>query len=100
MAPRFADPVFRLAFARIVTHYVRHNGWIDGGSLLPGTDALATIPGVLVNGRYDLQAPLANAWLLVQRWPRAELIVIDEAGHTPEAQVTAALVRATDRFAG
>ena len=99
MAPRFTDPDYRLAFARIVTHYVRHNGWIDGGSLLPGTDALAGSPGVLVHGRYDLQAPLANAWLLAQRWPRADLVVINEAGHTPEAQVTAALIAASDRFA-
>ncbi len=34
LAPRFADPGFRMAFARIVTHYVRHDAWIEDGSLI------------------------------------------------------------------
>ena len=34
LAPRFTDPAFALAFARIVTHYVRHNAWLEDGVLL------------------------------------------------------------------
>lgn len=52
---RFRDPAYAMAFARIVTHYVRHNAWLEDGIVLRGTDALADIPGILVNGRFDFK---------------------------------------------
>lgn len=100
LAPRFTDPAFAYGFARLVTHYARHNAWLEDGALIRGADALAEIPGVLINGRFDLQAPLANAWTLHRAWPRAKLVVIDDAGHAASAPAIAAeLVRATDGFA-
>lgn len=100
LSERFKDSRFALAFARIVTHYVHHNAWLEDESLLRGAGALADIPGVLVNGRYDLQAPLANAWELRRAWPRAELVVVDNAGHSgSNPDITQELIRATNRFA-
>lgn len=80
LARRFADPSYAMAFARLVTHYVRHDAWIEDGSLLRDAAALADIPGILVNGRFDFQAPIANAWVLKRVWPRAELVIVDDAG--------------------
>jgi hypothetical protein len=40
-----------MAFARIVTHYVRHNAWLEDGSLLRDAGAIADISGIMVNGR-------------------------------------------------
>ncbi len=100
LSPRFTDPAFAMAFARLVTHYVRHNAWLEDGSLLRGADALAGIPGILVNGRFDLQAPIAWAWDLHRVWPRAELVVVDNAGHAADNPgITQELVRSTDQFA-
>ena len=99
LSPRFRDSRFALAFARLVTHYVRHNAWLADGSLLRGADALAEIPGTLVNGRFDFQAPIANAWELNRAWPRAELVIVDDAGHSADAAISEQLVRATDRYA-
>jgi proline iminopeptidase len=100
LAPRFTDPPYALAFARIVTHYMSHYAWLEDGTLLRGATALADIPGVLVNGRFDVQAPLANAWELHRVWPRAELVIVDNAGHVPNSPgITHELIRATDRFA-
>ncbi|HEX2712967.1 MAG TPA: prolyl aminopeptidase, partial [Candidatus Acidoferrales bacterium] len=62
LAPRFTDPVYAMAFARLVTHYVRHDAWLEDGSLLRGADSLAIIPGIMVQGRLDFQAPIAWAW--------------------------------------
>jgi proline iminopeptidase len=99
LASRFEDARFRLAFARLVTHYVRHDFWLEDGSLLEGAGALAGIPGILINGRFDFQAPLANAWALKRAWPEAELRVVDQAGHAASNErIAAELVRATDRF--
>jgi proline iminopeptidase len=100
LAERFTDPAYALAFARIVTHYISHNAWLDEGSLLRGASALAGIPGILVNGRFDFQAPIGNAWELKRAWPRAELVIVDNAGHAPnQPAITQEIVRATDRFA-
>jgi proline iminopeptidase len=101
LAKRFTDPRYALAFARIVTHYISHNAWLDDGVLLRGAAALADIPGILVNGRFDFQAPIGNASALKGVWPRADLWIVDDAGHSADNQsITSALVRAIDRFAG
>ncbi len=99
LAQRFTDPDYALAFARLVTHYVRHNAWLEDGVLLRGAGALADIAGILVNGRFDFQAPLANAWELKRVWPRAELVVVPDAGHGGNENLDRELARATDRFA-
>ena len=81
-----------------MTHYVRHNAWLEDEVLLRGADALAAIPGVLVNGRFDFQAPIENAYELRRAWPHAELVVVDEAGHVPTGEIAREIARATDRF--
>jgi proline iminopeptidase len=62
--PRYDDPVFRLCFARLVTHYWRHAAWLEDGALLRDVDKLTGIPGVLIHGRRDLSAPLDIPWML------------------------------------
>ncbi len=97
---RYEDPAFALGFARLVTHYVRHDDFLEDGALIRHADRLDGIPGVLVNGRYDLQAPLGNAWTLARAWPDAELVVVDGEGHAGDAPgISSELIRATDRFA-
>ena len=100
LAPRFRDPSFAMAFARLVTHYVRHDGWLGDGRVLRDVEKLAEIPGVLVNGQLDVQAPLETAQKLHSLWPRSELVVVNDAGHAAShSGITAELIRATDRFA-
>jgi len=99
LADRFTDPGFALAYARIVTHYVGHNAWLEDQNLLAGAAVLADVPGTMVNGRFDFQAPLANAWELHRAWARAELVIVDDAGHAPsDPRLTRELVLAGDRF--
>jgi proline iminopeptidase len=97
---RYEDPAFALAFARLVTHYVRHHAWIQDGSLLRDAGVLAHIPSVLVNGRFDFQSPIGTAWDLHRAWPRSELVIVDDAGHDSSHHgIIRGLVQATDRFA-
>ena len=94
------DPARMLSRGRIVTHYFRHAAWLEEGALLAGAGALAGIPGVLVQGRLDLQGPLVTAWELAKAWPGAELVVVDGAGHSSgDAGMTEAIVAALDGFA-
>ena len=99
-SPRYDDPAFRMCFARLVTHYWRHAGWLEDGQLVRGARRLAGIPGVLVHGRMDISSPPDTAWELARAWPDAELVLIDGAGHgTSDAGMAEAVVAATDRFA-
>jgi proline iminopeptidase len=97
---RYEDPAFALAFARLVTHYVRHDLWLEDGALIREAGALRGIPGVIVNGRFDLQSPLGAAWAIHRAWPSSDLVVVENAGHAASHPgITGELVRATDRFA-
>lgn len=97
---RYDDPVFRMAFARLVTHYFSNHGFLEDGALLRGASKLAGIPGVLAHGRLDLGSPLDSAWLLSRAWPDAELFVVDDAGHSVgNPGMADVLVAATDKFA-
>jgi proline iminopeptidase len=81
MASPYLDPDFALAFARLVTHYVSHDAFLEDGVLLRNADLLSDIPAILVNGRFDLQAPVGNAWELYRVWPSATLVIVEDAGH-------------------
>jgi len=99
--PRYADPRFRMAFARIVTHYFRHNAWLEDGQLLRDAGRLSRIPGVLIHGRLDISSPLSTAWELAQAWPGSELVIVERSGHScAEPGMAEAIVAATDGFAG
>ena len=89
-----------MAFARIVTHYVHNYAWLEDRVLLRDAGALADIPGIMVNGRFDLQAPIGWAYDLKRVWPRAKLVIVNDAGHdASNASITGELIRATDQFA-
>jgi proline iminopeptidase len=100
MSGRWQDPAFQLARARIVTHYFRNAAWLSDGQLLREAGSLAGIPGIIINGRLDVQAPLRTAWELAHAWPHAELVIVEGAGHsTSDRGMNQAIVAATDRFA-
>ena len=61
---------------------------------------LAGIPGVIVQGRYDVCTPVKTAWDLHRAWPQAAFHLVDDAGHAfREPGILDRLVRATDAFA-
>lgn len=96
-----ADVASAVAFARIENHFFSHGGWFEDGQLIADAGKLAEIPGVIVQGRYDVCTPARSAWDLHRTWPEATLEMIGDAGHaSSEPGIVDALVRATDRFAG
>jgi proline iminopeptidase len=100
LVERFSEPAYALAFARIENHYFRHGGWFTEGQLLANADRLTEIPGVIVQGRYDVATPAITAWDLHRAWPQADLRIVPAAGHAQtEPGISAELVAATDRFA-
>ena len=95
-----ADVDAAVAFARIENHYFTNAGWMEDGQLIrEAREKLAGIPGVIVQGRYDVCTPAVTAWDLHRAWPEAEFEMIGDAGHaSSEPGIVDALVRATERF--
>ncbi|WP_458689345.1 prolyl aminopeptidase [Nocardia tengchongensis] len=94
-----ADPRFALAFARIENHYFVNHGFLEEGQLLRDIDRIAHIPGVIVQGRYDVVCPATSAWDLHRVWPGSELHLVADAGHAAlEPGITHHLVEATDKY--
>jgi proline iminopeptidase len=68
--------------------------------LLDDVGRIRHIPGVIVQGRYDVVCPARSAWDLHKAWPESDLHIVADAGHSAfEVGITSELVNATDRFA-
>jgi len=62
-------------------HYIQNQFFLKPNQLLDGMAALANIPGVIIQGRYDLLCPPRAAYEVAERWQGCELIFVDTAGH-------------------
>jgi len=93
---------FALAFARIESHYFVNGGFFEEeGQLLRDAHRLHGIPGTIVQGRYDVVCPMQSALDLKKVWPEADLVICPASGHSAfEPEITAALVQATNAYAG
>jgi proline iminopeptidase len=96
----FANPHIALSLARIECHYFVNRAFLRPDQLLQEVSKLTGIPGVIVQGRYDLICPMTSAWELHKAWKGSELIVVPDAGHSAtEPGLRNALIETTDRFA-
>lgn len=101
LVSRFAGDRFADAFARIECHYFINKGFLrSDNQLIEDAHRIRHIPGVIVQGRYDVVCPLRSAWDLHRAWPEAQLQIVDDAGHAAsEPGILSKLVEATNRFA-
>ena len=75
------------------------NTWLPEGSLLRGIDRIRSIPGIIVQGRYDMICPVVSAIDLHMAWPEAELTIVPDGGHSSlESGICSALVHATEQI--
>lgn len=97
----FGDPAKAVPFARICAKFFLENFFLEESELLRNVDALAGIPGIIVQGRHDICTPPGAAWALKKAWPEADLWIVPDAGHSAgEPGIVDGLVRATDKLAG
>lgn len=74
----------RLAFVRICSHYFANDAFLQDG--------------VLIHGRNDLGGGACTAWELARAWPGAELVIIEDSGHTGSTTMTSQMHAAADRL--
>jgi proline iminopeptidase len=90
-----------LGLARMEAHHFRHDIFLPENALLANVGRLRGIPGVIVQGRYDIVCPIVSAHELVAAWPEVDYQIIADAGHSAwEPGISAALVAACERFKG
>jgi len=63
-------------------HYFQHDCFLKPDQLLNQAGKLAGIPGLIVQGRYDLLCPPATAHAFNAVWPGSEIRFVEGAGHS------------------
>jgi proline iminopeptidase len=95
----FSDTHVALSLARIEAHYFINDSFLKDNQILNDMDKLKEIPGIIVQGRYDMICPMESAWQLHNAWPMSELSIIPDAGHAASEEGTVdALIRATQQM--
>ena len=95
----FSSDALAYALARIETHYFVNDLFMGEDALLKNIDRIRDIPGVIIQGRYDMVCPITTANALHRAWPEAEYVVVPDAGHSAmEPGIRAALIRASERL--
>ncbi|NOJ38141.1 prolyl aminopeptidase [Bradyrhizobium australiense] len=63
-------------------HYFANDCFMKPDQLMAEAARLAGIPGIIVQGRYDLLCPPATSHALAAVWQEAEVRLVEGAGHT------------------
>ncbi len=94
------DANYARAFARLEAHYFVNQGFLEADDqIMRDIGKIRQIPGVIVQGRYDMVCPPRAAWRLHQAWPASDLQIVADAGHAlSESGISAALLQAVERF--
>jgi proline iminopeptidase len=97
---KFGQDDYAIAFARIECHYFVNAGFFErDDQLIADVGRIRHVPGVIVQGRYDVVTPMRTAWDLLAAWPEADFRLVADAGHADtEPGITREIVGATDRF--
>ncbi len=80
-------------------HYVSRNCFLEPDQLIRDAHRLNGIPGIIIQGRYDLLCPPQAAAALARAWGNGTLRIVSEAGHAASEQaLRAALIAAIDEM--
>ncbi|MBM7484784.1 proline iminopeptidase [Bradyrhizobium sp. USDA 3686] len=63
-------------------HYFVQDSFMTENELLRNAGKLDGIPGIIVQGRYDLLCPPETSQALAKVWPSSEIRIVEEAGHS------------------
>jgi proline iminopeptidase len=95
----FASDRVALGLARIEAHYFVNDIFLPDNWLLDNVSRLRGVPGIVVQGRYDIVCPAVSADDLRQAWPQARYEFVADAGHSAfEPGIRSRLIAATEEF--
>jgi proline iminopeptidase len=90
-----------LAFTRIECHYMVNNLFLpEDNYILNNIAKIAEIPCWIAQGRYDIICPVVTAYDLSRAYPKAELHIVPDAGHSiAEPGIVDSLIRGMEKLA-
>jgi proline iminopeptidase len=95
----FGDDRLALGLARIEAHFFSRYLFIGEGDLIARIRGIQSVPGIIVQGRYDMVCPIRSADRLARAWPEANYVIVPDAGHSAmEPGIREQLVLATERM--
>ena len=94
---RKEDKTQARALARLETHFFTNHVFGETNTLLNHVHTLKKIPGVIIQGRYDIICPIRTAYRLRKAWPEADFIVVPDGGHSAlDPSIRNRLIQATN----
>ena len=89
-----------LSMARISCHMFMHDPWLGAAQNVWSARSFEGLPGIIVQGQFDMVTPAHTAWRVHQAWHGSQLRIVHEAGHaTSDPALGQALVCALDDMA-
>src|SRR6516162_8938939 len=93
----FGEDRLALGLARIEAHFFSGHLFTGDRDLICRVGQIRHIPGIIVQGRYDMVCPIRSADELAGAWPEAEYVIVPNAGHSAmEPGIREQLVLATE----
>jgi len=95
----FGEDRLALGLARIEAHFFSRHLFTGQGDLIARIGQIRRLPGIIVQGRYDMVCPIRSADELAQAWPKAKYVIVPDAGHSAmEPGIREQLVLATEQM--
>jgi proline iminopeptidase len=93
----FGEDRLALGLARIEAHFFSRHLFDGECDLIARINRIRHLPGVIVQGRYDMVCPVRSADELARAWPEAKYVIVPDAGHSAmEPGIREQLVLATE----
>lgn len=95
----FGEDRLALGLARIEAHFFSRHLFTGEGDLIARIGQIRRLPGIIVQGRYDMVCPIRSADELARAWPEAKYVIVPDAGHSAmEPGIREQLVLATEQM--
>jgi proline iminopeptidase len=95
----FGEERLALGLARIEAHFFHNYLFVGERDLIARVSHIRHLPGIIVQGRYDMVCPIGSADELARAWPEVEYVIVPDAGHSAmEPGIRGQLVLATERM--
>ena len=95
----FGEDRLALGLARIEAHFFSRHLFSGEYDLIARVHHIRGLPGVIVQGRYDMVCPIRSADELARAWPEAKYVIVPDAGHSAmEPGIRGQLMLATERM--
>lgn len=86
-----------LAMVKLEAHYFMNEVVKLTESFMNKIDCIRSIPGTIIQGRYDVLCPIETAYDLHIKWPEADYVVVPDGGHSlRNPSIRSRLIEATE----